>query len=183
MIKEWQLAAFASYQLPQRILEAFLLLSAFGGGLPGRPAAMSRLYILENNESKLVSWIRLSRIPWSVGWGATYIRYASVLMYSSTWLMPSKYCSAIGWTHSFSSIFNTDLLLCKSRKPATKLMELTFHSMRMSVRRYYQFPAAKLSIDCSECEARAIVSFRRFHAEYPANRCHAIRARTGKFTN
>lgn len=60
MIKEWQLAAFASYRWPQRILEAFLLLSAFGGGLPGRPAAMRRLYILENNENTLISWIRRS---------------------------------------------------------------------------------------------------------------------------
>lgn len=60
MIKEWQLAAFASYRWPQRILEAFLLLSAFGGGLPGRPAAMRRLYILENNENTLISSIRRS---------------------------------------------------------------------------------------------------------------------------
>lgn len=47
----------------------------------------------------------------------THILYASVLMYSSTWLMPSKYCSAICGTHSFSSIFITDLVLCKSRNP------------------------------------------------------------------
>lgn len=46
---------------------------------------------------------------------STYILYASVLMYSRTWLMPSRYCSVIGCTHGFSSILNTDLLLLSSK--------------------------------------------------------------------
>lgn len=44
----------------------------------------------------------------------SHIRYASVLMYSSTWLIPSKYCSWMASFHGFSSILITALLLAKS---------------------------------------------------------------------
>lgn len=56
--------------------------------------------------------------------------------------------------------------------------ELESHPKRIRVREYYRFPVAKSSIDCFGCEAHAIVSIRQFHAEYRANRCHAIQART-----
>lgn len=70
--------------------------------------------IIHSAEIKSLNKLIEKNLNWYCG---IYILYASVLMYSSTWLMPSRYCSEIGWTHSFSSIFITDLVLCKSRKP------------------------------------------------------------------
>lgn len=89
--------------------------------------------------------------------------------------MPSKYCSAIGWTHSFSSIFKTDLLLSKSRL-AVKLIDLTKKIWSRILIGIYQFPVAVLSNDYFEYEVLLSGSVLRFRVEYQVDRCPWDRA-------
>lgn len=103
--------------------------------------------------------------------------------------MPSKYCSAICGTHSFSSIFKTDLLPCKSRKPKIYTQEvgnywvqkfigcrsrkkfLKWKDFYWKERETYQLLVEERSNDCFEYAIRVNDYILQFHAECPAIDC------------
>lgn len=103
----------------------------------------------------------------------TYILYASVLMQSRTWLIPSKYCSAIGCTHSFSSIFRTDLLPNRSRfavKRNENKISVNDKNLISQEKNSNQFLEVAQSNDCFECEALSIERVLQSHEEYQGDR-------------
>lgn len=107
----------------------------------------------------------------------TYILYASVLIYSRTWLMPRRYCSFICGTQSFSSIFSTDLLLCRSNKPVKiKIKILTILGKIKFVGTTYQLLAEESTDDCFECAIHVDVLVHRFRVVSRAIDCHEVQA-------